>query len=169
MPSSSHSSRAPSRGWLDMEFSYEAPDGFRVPRNEIMRLLRSKQSTVRGPAGKVYVLDSESCDDFESLLSESGGRLGAEGKLALVVESGHIFGDFFDPGHRPPALKLPDLAEVRTRLGDLAPKLRDYQMAGVRWLTRAIPDGASNHSASGPPDAVAAGRGPACGKSVSGA
>ncbi|MEI6535237.1 MAG: SNF2-related protein, partial [Verrucomicrobiaceae bacterium] len=130
-----------SRGWLDMEFSYQSADGFSIPRNEVLRLLRSKQSTVRGKQGQVYVLDSESCDDFESLLSESGARLGDGSGLALSADNQHILNDYYANNQLPPQLVLPDLEEVKRHLGDLADRLRDYQIDGVRWLIAAVQAG----------------------------
>jgi hypothetical protein len=129
-----HDSVPGSRGWLDMEFAYEASDGFRVPRSELLRLLRGGRSTVRGPQGQTYVLDSESCDDFESLLSESGARLGEEGRVALSGDNGHVLNDFLASGQPISKLVLPEVQEVKRRLGDLAGRLRDYQLEGVRWL-----------------------------------
>lgn len=131
----------PSRGWLDMEFGYEASDGFRVPRHELLRLLRSGRSTLRGQQGQTYVLDAESCDDFESLLSESGARLGDGNRVALSAESGHVLNEFLAAGQPIAKLVLPDAAEVRKRLGDLAGYLRDYQIEGVRWLIAAAEAG----------------------------
>ncbi|MCE9519500.1 MAG: SNF2 helicase associated domain-containing protein [Verrucomicrobia bacterium] len=124
----------PPRGWLDMEFAYEAADGFRVPRQEVLRLIRSGQRTVRGNQGQTYALDSDSCDEFESLLSESGARLGEEEHVALSADNGHVLNEFLAVGQPVSKLVLPDATEVRRRLGDLAGKLRDYQLEGVRWL-----------------------------------
>ncbi len=131
----------PSRGWLDMEFSYQSADGFSIPRNEVLRLLRSKQSAVRGKQGQVYVLDSESCDDFESLISESGARLGDNGGLALSADNQHILNDYYVKNQPLARLALPELAEVKRRLGDLVDRLRDYQIEGVRWLIAAAESG----------------------------
>ncbi len=130
-----------SRGWLDMEFSYQSSDGFSIPRNEVLRLLRSKQSAVRGKQGQVYVLDSESCDDFESLLSESGARLGDGSGLALSTDNQHILNDYYAKNQSPPQLVLPDLEAVKGRLGNLIGRLRDYQLEGVRWLISAAESG----------------------------
>ncbi len=129
------------RGWLDMEFSYQSADGFSIPRNEVLRLLRSKQSAVRGKQGQVYVLDSESCDDFESLLTESGARLGDSGGLALSTDNQHILNDYYAKNQSPPQLVLPDMEAVKGRLGDLIGRLRDYQIEGVRWLIAAAESG----------------------------
>lgn len=125
----------PSRGWLDMEFAYEAADGFRVPRHELLRLLRSGQTSVRGRQGQVYVVDTASCDDFESLLAESGARLGEGGKVGLSAENSHVFNEFLAAGQPVAKLVLPDAAEVRCRIGEsLSARLRPYQFEGVRWL-----------------------------------
>ena len=91
-----------------MEFSYEAADGFRVPRQEIMRLIRSGQSAVRGRQGQTYVLDAESCDEFETLLAESGARLGEGGRVAMTAESGHMLNEFLATGQPVAKLVLPD-------------------------------------------------------------
>ncbi|HEY2574256.1 MAG TPA: SNF2-related protein, partial [Verrucomicrobiaceae bacterium] len=129
----------PSRGWLDMEFSYEAADGFRVPRHELLRLLRGGQSTMRGRQGQVYVLDTESCDDFESLLAESGARLGEGGKVGLTTDNAHVLNDYLAAGQPAAKLVLPDEEEMRRRLGvDFSAKLRTYQLEGVRWLIGSV-------------------------------
>jgi len=124
----------PTRGWLNMEFAYEAADGFRVPRHELLRLLRSGQSAVRGQQGQTYVLDAESCDDFESLLSEADARLEEGGRFGLSADNGHVLNEFLAAGQPASKLVLPNVTEVRSRLGDLADRLRGYQLEGVRWL-----------------------------------
>lgn len=128
------SSPAASRGWLDMEFAYEAADGFRIPRNELLRLLRGGQTAVRGRPGQTYVVDSESCEDFESLLSEADARLDEGGRLGVSAENGHVLNEFLGTGQPASKLVLPDMDEVRRRLGDLSGRLRNYQLDGIRWL-----------------------------------
>ena len=54
--------------------------------------------------------------------------------MALSADNGHVLNEFLAVGQPLSKLVLPDMAEVRRRLGDLAGRLRDYQLEGVRWL-----------------------------------
>lgn len=134
--------RATAHGWLEMEFAYEGADGFQVPREELLRLLRSGRRTLRGPQGQTYAIESDSCEEFESLLEESGARLGPTGLVSMPPGNEHMLQPF-SPPESPPLgrLKLPDAERVRERLGEIGRMLRPYQLDGVRWLIAAAESG----------------------------
>lgn len=119
--------------WLSMEFRYEAADGFRLPRNEVLRLVRSGQSSVPGRQGKRYVIHTEAIESFEDSLQDVPLEITPEGARVHAwhahAMSGVEAGSFSESGASPL-----DEGELKSRLGDLAETLRPYQAAGVRWL-----------------------------------
>ncbi|MES2598858.1 MAG: DEAD/DEAH box helicase [Verrucomicrobiota bacterium] len=120
--------RSGGQDWLAMEFAYEAPDGFRLPRNEVLRLVRSGQRSVTAKNGKKYLLDLSGVEEFEDTLRDVPLQLTAEGARISGLHA-----DYFLGADAPPT-KLTEEAALLTRLGDLGPKLRPYQLLGVRWL-----------------------------------
>ena len=125
-----HGGQPAGRGgdWLSMEFAYEAPDGFRLPRNEVLRLIRSGQRSVTGRNGLKYVLDADSVEEMEETLKDVPIQLTPEGARIQASHANYLRGDFES------VVKLPDAEVIRAKLGPLAATLRDYQIEGVRWL-----------------------------------
>ena len=121
--------------WLSMEFRYEATDGFRLPRNEILRLVRAGQSSVPGRQGKRYVIDSEAIEAFEDSLKDVPLEMTAEGARVHAWHAHALPGMSEDAASvsSGTADPLPE-AILRERVGDLAEILRDYQLTGVRWM-----------------------------------
>lgn len=115
--------------WLAMEFGYEAPDGFRLPRAEVLRLVRSGQRSVQGKNGKKYLLDLQSVEDFEETLRDVPLQLTPEGARISALHS-----SYFQGGDVDAYGGLPSEASVLLQLGDLGSRLRPYQLLGVRWM-----------------------------------
>ncbi len=115
--------------WLAMEFAYEAPDGFRLPRAEVLRLVRSGQRSVTAKNGKRYLLDLAGVEEFEDTLRDVPLQLTADGAR---ISSLHA--DYFLGGEDTTPAKLTEEAALFAKLGDLGPKLRPYQLLGTRWL-----------------------------------
>ncbi|MCP5557033.1 MAG: DEAD/DEAH box helicase [Verrucomicrobiaceae bacterium] len=125
-----------SRDWLTMEFSYQAPDGFKIGRNEILRMIRSGQKSVSGPNGKKYALDSGACEELEESFRDVPLQLTPTG---AKIRPEHAF--YFSPELREKAEKFEDLqgTEVSTvvsKIAELKDILRPYQLLGVTWLHR---------------------------------
>ncbi|MCB1277369.1 DEAD/DEAH box helicase [Prosthecobacter sp.] len=123
--------------WLSMEFAYESNDGFRLPRAEVLRLVRSGQRSVQGANGKRYILDIAAVDDLEESLRDVPLELTPEGARVHGAHAAY-FGDEAAGGRNE--IKITD-AEVRDEIGDLAGMLRPYQMEGVCWMTSRILQG----------------------------
>jgi superfamily II DNA or RNA helicase len=126
------SSTRSGRDWLSMEFSYEAPDGFRLARADVLRLVRSGQRSVKGKDGRRYVVDLPSIEAFEQTLQDVPVQITPEG---AKISAWHL--DYFiQDGSKEPlaSTPLPDEAAVRAQLGPLADILRPYQLLGTRWL-----------------------------------
>jgi len=121
--------RRSGQDWLAMEFAYEAPDGFRLPRAEVLRLVRSGQRSVTAKNGKRYLLDLAGVEEFEDTLRDVPLQLTADGARISGLHADYFLGDSAAPS------KLIDEPLLLSRLGDLGPKLRPYQMLGTRWLT----------------------------------
>ncbi|HYF34764.1 MAG TPA: SNF2-related protein, partial [Prosthecobacter sp.] len=115
--------------WLAMEFGYEAPDGFRLPRAEVLRLVRSGQRSVQGKQGRRYLLDLDAVQEFEETLRDVPLQLTADGARLNSLHAPYLFPE-------GEAL-LPPLVEedrILADLGDLGAKLRPYQLLGTRWM-----------------------------------
>lgn len=115
--------------WLAMEFGYESPDGFRLPRAEVLRLVRSGQRSVQGKNGKRYLLDLQEVEEFEDTLKDVPLQITPDG---AKVSSLHA--QYFLP-EAETAASLPDEGETLLALGGLGQRLRPYQLLGVRWMT----------------------------------
>lgn len=120
--------RSSDGGWLAMEFGYEAPDGFRLPRAEVLRLVRSGQRTLQGKNGKRYLLDLQSVEEFEDTLRDVPLQLTPEGARLNSLHASY----FFEGEQANTA--LPDEQATRAELGELGERLRPYQLLGVRWM-----------------------------------
>ena len=120
--------------WLSMEFAYESADGFRLPRAEVLRLVRSGQRSVQGANGKRYILDIAAVDDLEESLRDVPLELTPEGARVHGAHAAY-FGD--EAAGSANEIKITD-EEVRAEIGDLAGMLRPYQMEGVCWMTSRI-------------------------------
>lgn len=127
--------------WLTMEFSYRAPDGFRLSRADALRLVRSGQNGVKGKDGRQYVLDLARCEEFEEALSDV--------PLELTVGGGRLssaHAAYFMPFASRAALagtrdEVPDLAGLQRDLGALGGIMRPYQLDGVAWLNQRLSAG----------------------------
>lgn len=116
--------------WLAMEFGYEAPDGFRLPRSEVLRLVRSGKKTLQAHNGKRYILDTQSVEEFEETLRDIPLQLTPEGARINSLHASYFLGAA--TGHEQQG--LPDEAPVLAKLGELGTRLRPYQLLGVRWM-----------------------------------
>lgn len=114
--------------WLAMEFAYEAPDGFRLPRAEVLRLVRSGQRSVTAKNGKRYLLDLAGVEEFEDTLRDVPLQLTADGARISGLHAEYFLGESATPA------KLTEEAALLAKLGGLGPKLRPYQLLGARWL-----------------------------------
>ncbi len=128
--------RRQGQDWLSMDITYEAADGFRISRTEVLQLIRSGRGSVTRE-GKRYVIDEESCAEFEenlrdldSTLTPTGLSVRADKAQFLLVQD-----DAQYAARQAAAFQSEDW--VRSHLPDLAPLLRPYQMEGIRWLEAA--------------------------------
>jgi superfamily II DNA or RNA helicase len=120
--------------WLSMEFAYESADGFRLPRAEVLRLVRSGQRSVKGANGKRYILDIAAVDDLEESLRDVPMELIPEGARVHGAHAAYFGDEAAGAGNE---ITVTD-AEVRAQIGELAGMLRPYQMEGVCWMTTRI-------------------------------
>ncbi|MDZ4289918.1 MAG: SNF2-related protein, partial [Prosthecobacter sp.] len=115
--------------WLSMEFGYEAPDGFRLPRAEVLRLVRSGQRSVQAKNGKRYLVDLAAVAEFEDVLQDVPLQLTPDGARLNALHAPYFF-----PEGEALLPKLGDEAAILAELGDLGPRLRPYQLLGTRWM-----------------------------------
>lgn len=120
--------------WLSMEFAYESTDGFRLPRAEVLRLVRSGQRSVQGANGKRYILDIAAVDDLEESLRDVPLELTPEGARVHGAHAAYFGDEAAGVANDITVTESDILAEI----GDLAGMLRPYQMEGVCWMTSRI-------------------------------
>lgn len=118
--------------WLSLDISYEASSGFHIGRNEILQMIRSGRRSLQAKDGRRYVVDVGACNDFEESLQDVDVRLREGGAEVPAAYASYLVGG---EGFRDPVVAAPRSAEwIRQQLGSLGEQLRDYQVAGVRWL-----------------------------------
>lgn len=116
--------------WLSMEFAYESKDGFRLPRVEVLRLVRSGQRSVRAN-GNRYILDIAAVDELEESLRDVPLQLTPEGARVHGTHASYF-------GGAGESLETVTEQDIRGQIGDLAGLLRSYQMEGVCWMTSQV-------------------------------
>jgi superfamily II DNA or RNA helicase len=134
-----HASGEPgSRDWLSLDVAYESSGGFRVPRNEVLRLIRSGNPATRGRDGKLYVLDGEACEEFEEVLQDSQTKFDSGQSLRVPRAAAEMLSSFLtgSESFKGVLAEVLETPEVSRALGELSPVLRPYQMEGVRWMER---------------------------------
>ena len=114
--------------WLSMEFAYQAADGFRLPRNDVLRMIRSGQKSIQGRDGKRYILDAETVEELEETLRDVPLQLTPEGARIHSAHAAYFQGENVTP------VAYPDESVVQAILTTLNVTLRSYQVEGVRWL-----------------------------------
>ncbi|MBL9181873.1 MAG: SNF2 helicase associated domain-containing protein [Verrucomicrobiaceae bacterium] len=123
-----HEGGGSGQDWLSMEFAYQAADGFRLPRNDVLRMIRSGQKSVQGRDGKRYILDAEAVEELEETLRDVPLQLTPEGARIHSAHAAYFQGENVTP------IKLPDAALVKSVLAGLNVTLRSYQTEGFEWL-----------------------------------
>lgn len=119
--------------WLNMEFSYQSADGFRLARSEVLRLVRSGQRSVQAN-GKRYLLDVAAVDELEESLRDVPLQLTPEGARVHGAHAAYFGGE-----GRAESTQAPVTADqVQAEIGELAKLLRPYQMEGVTWMTTQV-------------------------------
>jgi SNF2-related domain/Bacterial SNF2 helicase associated len=132
--------------WFEVRYSLTTPGGEVFSNAEIQRLLRSGQSQTRLKNGHLAVIDTAGLEDFEQVIRDCDPAQTQPGlyrinraHAAYVEETARELGSAV--ADRREALKKfitgrdasPD---AKTKLGPLADRLREYQLAGFEWLTR---------------------------------
>ena len=125
--------RKPGNDWLSLDIAYEAPDGFRISRLDVLQMIRSGRKSIT-KEGQRYVIDEEACEEFEENLRDLDSTLTTTGVKVRADKAQFLLaGDDVEFGTRQ-AASFQSEAWVQERLPDLAPLLRPYQMEGIRWL-----------------------------------
>lgn len=127
--------------WLEASLDYTAADGFKIARNEVLRLLRTGQNTLPGHNHKRYIIDTKTCEDFEHCMSDVSPQITASG---LRLRAHHQ--DYFLPFTERATLagvrdQTYDPNKLKREIGNLADILRPYQLDGVAWLIQRIEAG----------------------------
>ena len=121
--------RSSGADWLAMEFGYESPDGFKLSRSEVLRLVRSGQRSVQGKNGKRYLLDLQQVEEFEDTLKDVPLQITPDGARISALHASYFLPE------QESAVPLPEEKKTLDALGELGARLRPYQLLGVRWMT----------------------------------
>lgn len=133
-PGQAEGGRAGGGDWLSMELAYESADGFRLPRAEVLRLVRSGQKSVQGANGKRYILDVAAVDDLEESLRDVPLELTPHGARVHGAHASYFGHADVDQSND---IKV-TTDEIGSEIGPLAAMLRPYQMEGVCWMTSRV-------------------------------
>ncbi|MBX7210461.1 MAG: DEAD/DEAH box helicase [Verrucomicrobiaceae bacterium] len=123
-----------SRDWLSLDIAYEAPDGFRITRGEVMQLIRTGRRGLKGKDGKQYLLDADACEEFEESLRDLDGELTTGGVRVRADKAQFLFATDDETFAARQAASWQSEAWLKEQLPDLAELLRPYQLDGIRWL-----------------------------------
>lgn len=123
-----------SNDWLSLDIAYEAPDGFRITRSEVMQLIRTGRRGMTGKDGKQYLLDSDACEEFEESLRDLDSELTPNGVCVRADKAQFLFATDDETFAARQAASWQSEAWINEQLPDLAELLRPYQMDGIRWL-----------------------------------
>jgi superfamily II DNA or RNA helicase len=123
-----HEGGGSGQDWLSMEFAYQAADGFRLPRNDVLRMIRSGQKSVQGRDGRRYILDAEAVEELEEALRDVPLQLTPEGARIHSAHAAYFQGENSTP------VQAPEASVVQSVLAGLNVTLRSYQVEGFEWL-----------------------------------
>ena len=82
----------PGQDWLSLDIAYTAPDGFRIPRSEILSMIRTGRRSLSGPGGKKYIIDEESIEEFEETLRDTDSQLTTDGIKVRADKAQYLLG-----------------------------------------------------------------------------
>ena len=123
-----------SNDWLSLDIAYEASDGFRITRAEVMQMIRTGRRNAQAPSGKKYLLDEEACAEFEESLRDLDSEMTTTGVKVRADKAQFLFTTDDQTFTERQAASWQSEAWVAERLPDLAKLLRPYQMDGIRWF-----------------------------------
>jgi len=132
--------RPSGESWFDLSIELTSQSGERFSAQELQRLIRSGQNSVRLRSGKTAVFDGSMLDELQEVLADCAPEQRQPGKyrisqryapyLRAVASSQGLALQGVDGG--PSLLQLERLAPVS--LGSLESILRPYQKLGVAWF-----------------------------------
>ena len=125
--------RKPGNDWLSLDIAYEAPDGFRISRTEVLQMIRSGRGGMTRE-GKRYVIDEEACADFEENLRDLDSTLTTTGLTVRADKAQFLLTNDDVQFAERQAASFQSEDWVKAQLPDLAALLRPYQIEGIRWL-----------------------------------
>src|SRR3954464_14455670 len=132
--------------WFEVRYSLTTPGGEVFSNADIQRLLRSGQSQTRLKNGHLAVIDTVGLEDFEQVIRDCDPAQTRPGLYRINrAHAGYVEQTARELGSavadRREALKKfitgRDVSpDAKTKLGPLAERLREDQLAGFAWLTR---------------------------------
>lgn len=120
--------------WLSLDIAYEASDGFRISRADVMQMIRSGRRGMNGQDGKRYVLDEDAVQEFEESLRDLDSELTATGVRVRSDKAQFLFATDDETFAERQAATWQSEDSIRQLLPDLAALVRPYQLEGIRWL-----------------------------------
>ncbi len=127
--------------WLSANLNYQADDGFRLSRNEVLRLLRAGQVSLKSKRNQRYIIDTESCEEYEEMLRDVPLQLTATGARFQARYAGYLLPQAQRTMLAQTQDDAADLLALRSELGELGRHLRQYQLEAVAWLIQRLKAG----------------------------
>ena len=127
---------ATDNNWLSFSINYTSDNGSEVSRADIQKLLAKGQNQTQLPNGRQAILDFSACEEANEVIFDVDPRQEGDVYRAAAHHAGYL------------AVALGGKLEFDedevdlSQLGDLADILRDYQSAGIQWLTTRLRSGA---------------------------
>ena len=144
---------ASGENWFELRYSLASPTGETIAAAELQRLLRSVPNQTRLRDGRPAVFDAEALTDFEEVLRDCEpsqdqpgvyriDRAHARYITATAQEAGARIVDLRGALEKLASIATADQTNaLKSKLGELGNKLREYQLHGVAWLTRLAENG----------------------------
>ena len=123
------SSSSVGNDWLSLEIAYDSPSGFRIPRSEVLQMIRVGRRSGQDRAGRRFVIDVAAVEELEATLQDVDVRLSGEGGQIRSQYASALLGC-------DESTELLEGDRIRSQLGATGAILRDYQVCGVQWLER---------------------------------
>jgi len=127
--------------WFELQYSIATEAGEGISNSEVQRLLRSGQNQTRLKSGQVAVFDPDALNDFEQMLRDADPLQSQPGVYRLPkLQAGYLTNTAAEIGARligaaQTLCRGDDVAGLVERLGPLGRQLREYQLAGVSFLS----------------------------------
>lgn len=129
---------ATDNNWLSFSIDYTSETGASVPRAEIQKLLAKGQNQTQLANGKQAIIDFSACEEASEVLFDVDPQQDGDVFRAKAHHAGYLATALGGE------LDFDEDSIDLDQLGELKSILRDYQSAGIRWLTSRLLGGSTS-------------------------